>query len=48
MSQEINIENWREEYKKLVLTGDIKTAKRIVRENASQIKLFKFYRGRVK
>ena len=37
--------DWRHEYEKVVLDGDIKTARQIVRENASRIKLLKFYRG---
>ena len=37
--------NWREEYEKLVLRGDIIKAKQIVCDNASQIKLLKFFRG---
>lgn len=38
-------DTWRLEYEKAVLSGNITEARRIVRENASQIKLLKFYRG---
>lgn len=37
--------SWRKEYEKAVLSGNIKEARQIVCENASQIKLLKFYRG---
>lgn len=37
--------NWRLEYEKLVLNGNIAAAKQIIRDNAAQINLLKFYRG---
>lgn len=36
---------WRLEYEKAVLRGDISGARQIVRDNASQIRLLKFFRG---
>lgn len=39
--------NWRQEYEKAVLNGNIATARQIVHNNASQIKLLKFFRGTI-
>ena len=36
--------DWQKEYEKAILGGDIKKARQIIRDNASQIKLLKFFR----
>ena len=41
----MNSRIWRQEYNDAVLNGDIKSAKKIVYENANNISLLKFFRG---